>query len=71
MTESSRLEFPEVIGKSVREVAVHPETPEGTEVLMSFTDGTQLSINLGVRHVIDVRYSADDTPDKPIFERRR
>jgi hypothetical protein len=69
MIEASRLEFPEVIGKSLSGVAVHPDTPEGSEVLLSFTDGTQLSINLGVRHAVDARYSADDTPDQPIFER--
>ncbi len=69
MAETPRMEFPEVAGKSLLEVAVYPDLPEGSEVLLRFTDGTQLSINLMARHAIDARFSLEDTPDQPIFVR--
>jgi hypothetical protein len=52
----SKLEFPEVVGKSVAEVSVLDDPEFGKEVLMRFSDGTQLSIAVGVRQTIDARY---------------
>ena len=59
----SKLEFPEVAGKLVAELSVHEDAEFGKEVLVRFTDGTQLSIAIGVRQVIDARYCNEDTPD--------
>ena len=44
----SKLEFPEVVGKSVAEVSVLDDPEFGKEVLLRFSDGTQLSIAVGV-----------------------
>jgi hypothetical protein len=65
----SKLEFPEVVGKSVAEVAVLDDPEFGKEVLLRFADGTQLSISVGVRQVIDARYCNEETPDLPISHR--
>lgn len=39
-----KLEFPEVVGKFVAELSVYEDAEFGKEVLVRFTDGTQLSI---------------------------
>jgi hypothetical protein len=65
-----KLEFPEVVGKSVAEVSVLDDPEFGKEVLMRFSDGTQLSIAVGVRQTIDARYCKEETPDLPIFHRQ-
>ena len=66
----SKLEFPEVVGKSVAEVSVLEDPEFGREVLVRFSDGTQLSIAVGVRQIIDARYSNEEMPDLPIFHRQ-
>jgi hypothetical protein len=66
----SKLEFPEVVGKSVVEVSVLDDPEFGKEVLMRFSDGTQLSIAVGVRQTIDARYCKEETPDTPISHKR-
>ena len=68
--ENPKLEFPEVIGKSVAELSVYDDSLYGREVLVRFTDGTQLSISVGVKQSIDARYCNEDTPDCPIFIRQ-
>jgi hypothetical protein len=68
MTEA-KLEFPEVIGKQVAELFVVEDPEFGKEVLVRFSDGTQLSIAVGVRQVIDARYCNEETPDLPISHR--
>ncbi len=65
-----KLEFPEVVGKFVAELSVYEDAESGKEVLVRFTDGTQLSIAVGVRQVIDARYCNEETPDLPIFHRQ-
>ncbi len=70
MISESRLEFPEVIGKQVAELFVVDDPEFGQEVLVRFADGTQLSIAVGVRQVIDARYCNEETPDLPIFQRQ-
>jgi hypothetical protein len=66
----SKLEFPEVVGKSVAELSVIEDPEFGKEVLVRFADGTQLSIAVGVRQVIDARYCNEETPDMPISHRQ-
>jgi hypothetical protein len=66
----SKLEFPEVVGKSVAELSVLEDPEFGKEVLVRFVDGTQLSIAVGVRQVIDARYCNEETPDLPISHRQ-
>ena len=66
----SKLEFPEVVGKSVAEVSVLDDPEFGKEVLLRFSDGTQLSIAVGVRQIIDARYCNEETPDLPISHRQ-
>lgn len=66
----SKLEFPEVVGKLVAELSVIEDPEFGKEVLVRFADGTQLSIAVGVRQVIDARYCNEETPDLPISHRQ-
>jgi hypothetical protein len=66
----AKLEFPEVAGKLVAELSVYEDDEYGKEVLVRFTDGTQLSIAVGVKQVIDARYCNEDTPDLPISHRQ-
>ncbi len=66
----SKLEFPEVVGKSVAEVSVLDDPEFGKEVLLRFSDGTQLSIAVGARQVIDARYCNEEAPDQPISHKR-
>ena len=69
MTEA-KLDFPEVVGKLVAELFVVEDPEFGKEVLVRFADGTQLSIAVGVRQVIDARYCNEETPDLPITHRQ-
>lgn len=66
----SKIEFPEVVGKSVAELFVVEDPDFGREVLIRFSDGTQLSIAIGVRQVIDARYCDEETPDLPITHKQ-
>ena len=66
----SKLEFPEVVGKLVAELCVIEDPEFGKEVLVRFADGTQLSIAVGVRQVIDARYCNEEMPDLPISHRQ-
>ena len=66
----AKLEFPEVAGKLVAELSVYEDDEYGKEVLVRFTDGTQLSIAVGVKQVIDARYCNEETPDLPISHRQ-
>jgi hypothetical protein len=66
----AKLEFPEVVGKLVAELSVIEDPEFGKEVLVRFADGTQLSIAVGVRQVIDARYCNEETPDLPISHRQ-
>jgi len=68
--ENPTVEFPEVVGKSISELSVYDDDLFGREVLVRFTDGTQLSILIGVKQSVDARYSVDDSPDTPIFVRQ-
>jgi hypothetical protein len=67
--ENAVVEFPEVKGKSVAELSVYDDAMFGREVLVRFTDGTQLSIAIGVRQSVDARYCLEESPDIPIFVR--
>jgi hypothetical protein len=58
-----------VVGKLVAELFVVEDPEFGKEVLVRFSDGTQLSIAVGVRQVIDARYCNEETPDMPISHR--
>ena len=66
----AKLEFPEVAGKLVAELSVYEDDEFGKEVLVRFTDGTQLSIALRVKQTIDARYCNEETPDLPISHRQ-
>jgi hypothetical protein len=65
-----KLEFPEVAGKVIAELSVFEDAEFGKDVLVRFTDGTQLSIAVGVRQVIDARYCVEETPDLPISHKQ-
>ena len=69
LMEHATIEFPEVVGKSVAELTVYDDPAYGRKVLLQFTDGTQLSVCIGVKQTVDARYCRHDTPDKPIFTR--
>ncbi len=66
----SKLEFPEVVGKLVAEVSVLDDPEFGQEILLRFSDGTQLSIVVGVRQTIDARYCQEEAPDIPLLHRQ-
>jgi hypothetical protein len=66
----SKLEFPEVVGKSVAEVSVLDDPEFGKEVLVRFADGTQLSIAVGVRQTVDARYCDEARPDLPLSHKQ-
>ena len=66
----SKLEFPEVVGKSVAEVSVLDDPEFGKEVLLRFSDGTQLSIAVGIRQTFDARYCQEEAPDTPISHKQ-
>ena len=65
-----KLHFPEVVGKLVAELAVTEDPEFGKEVLVRFSDGTQLSIAVGARLTVDARYCNEETPDMPISHKR-
>jgi hypothetical protein len=67
--EKEPLTFPELKGKQVSELSVYDDEMFGREVLVRFTDGTQLSIAIGVKQIIDARYCSEESPDIPIFVR--
>jgi len=69
--ENAKLEFPEVVGHVVSELTIYDDPISGREVLVRFSDGTQLSICINIRQAVDARYCKDDTPDVPIFIRRQ
>ena len=69
--EHPRIDFPEVAGKTVTELSVFDDPTYGQEVLVRFTDETQLSICIGVTQTIDARYSLEETPDVPILTRTK
>ncbi len=66
----SKLEFPEVVGKSVTEVSVLDDPEFGKEVLLRFSDGTQLSIAISARQLVDARLCKEETPDFPVVHKR-
>ena len=68
--EDSLMNFTEVAGKTVAELSVYDDPTYGREVLVQFTDQTQLSICVGVKQTIDARYSRDGEPDRPLFLRQ-
>ena len=65
-----KLEFPEVVGKFVAELSVYEDAEFGKEVLVRFSDGTQLSIAVGVRQTVDARYCNEETPDTLISHKQ-
>lgn len=68
--ENAVVEFPEVAGKTIKEMSVHDDPPYGREVLARFTDGTQLSICIAATQSVEARYCSEDAPDQPIFIRQ-
>lgn len=68
--ENAIIEFPEVAGKTIKEMSVHDDPLYGREVLVRFTDGTQLSICVAAAQSVEARYCREDTPDQPIFIRK-
>jgi hypothetical protein len=67
--ENAAIEFPKVAGKAIAALSIFDDALHGREVLVRFTDGTQLSICVGVLQSIDARYCREDRPDEPIFIR--
>ena len=67
--ENAKIEFLEVVGKSVIELSILEDEAFGRELLVRFSDGTQLSVCVGVKQTIDARYCKEDIPDRPIFTR--
>jgi hypothetical protein len=68
--EKPKLEFPEAVGKLVAALAVYDDALHGWEVLVRFTDGTQISVCVGVEQIVEARCCNEDRPDTPIWTRR-
>ena len=68
--DERRMDFPEVAGKTLAELSIVEDIEFGREVLLRFTDDTQLSIAIGVKQVVDARYCKEDTPDVLLASRQ-
>ena len=68
--EKPKLEFPEAVGKTIAELAVYDDVLHGREVLLRFTDGTQISVCVSVVKIVEARCCNEDAPDTPIWTRR-
>ena len=68
--EKAAIEFPEVAGKTIKEMSVYDDPLYGREVLARFTDGTQLSICIAATQSVEARYCREEAPDQPIFIRQ-
>ena len=64
MNDSRLLSLPEIAGKTLVGASIHEVAPE---LLLRFSDSTQLSIEVTERYRTDVLYCADDKPDQPIL----
>jgi hypothetical protein len=51
--EHAKIAFPEVVGNSVADLTVYDDPAYGREVLLVFTDGTQLSVCIGVKQTVE------------------
>jgi hypothetical protein len=60
--ENAAIRFPEAAGKAIAEVSILDDPLYGREGLLRFTDGTQLSICVGVSQTVDARYCREDAP---------
>jgi len=63
-----RLEMPEVAGKTIRYLAVNDDPEYGREVHLQFTDGTELSIWVGVLQRVSAQF-LDSGSGEVLFER--
>ena len=68
--KDTTMDFPEVTGKVLAGLSIREDVEFGREVLLRFTDKTQLSIAVGVNQVVDARYCDEETPDLPISSRK-
>ncbi len=66
MKDSRLLSIPEVAGKTLVEACIYQVDPEGRELLLRFSDSTQLSIEVGKAFAVDVLFFKDGVPDQPI-----
>ena len=67
--EKPRIDFPEVSGKTIAELCVYDDPTYGREVIVQFTDGTQLSIAIVVKQTVDAQFCQDGIPQSPMFIR--
>jgi len=63
-----RLEIPEVEGKTIRHLAVNDDPEYGREVNLQFTDGTELSLWVGVLQRVSAQF-LDSGSGRVLFER--
>lgn len=70
MEDELRIDFSEIAGKTIADMSVYDDPIFGREVLLRFTDETQLSICIGIKHTIDARYFRNSLPDTPLWTRR-
>ncbi len=68
--KDTTMDFPEVTGKVLASLSIREDVEFGREVLLRFTDKTQLSIAVGVKQVVDARYCEEETPDLLISSRK-
>jgi hypothetical protein len=50
------LEFPEAANLTVQSLRVYDDPPYGREVHLAFTDGTEISIDLGISTTVKGRH---------------
>jgi hypothetical protein len=63
----SFLELPEAANLTVQTLRVYDDPPYGREVHLLFTDGTQLSIDVGIQTVVKTRHYRGDKGDLDIL----
>jgi hypothetical protein len=63
----SCLDFPEAINLTIVSLRVYSDPPYGQEVHLSFTDGTQISIDLEIRSIVKAKHYRGDKGTLEIF----
>lgn len=67
----SFLEMPEIAGKVVNTLRVYNDPPSGREVYLEFSDGTRLSIDLGVETRLCSKHFTDENGDLKVLSEHR
>jgi hypothetical protein len=62
------LDLPEAVGRSIEALRVYDDPPYGSEVQISFSDGTQLSISLQIEASVHAKHYVEKDGDLKILQ---